>query len=47
MAKKFPLYPEGVCWGCDRYCMADSPGCGHGSIRTQHPIELLGADWLE
>lgn len=22
-------------------------GCGNGSSRTQHPIELLGDDWLE
>ncbi len=21
--------------------------CGNGSSRTQHPIELLGDDWLE
>ncbi|MBB3012775.1 hypothetical protein FHX62_001435 [Cupriavidus alkaliphilus] len=21
--------------------------CGNGSSRTQHPVELLGDDWLE
>ena len=48
MAKKFPikpLHPERVCWGCDRYCAADSMICGNGSERTQHPIELFGDDW--
>lgn len=50
MAKKIPLYPqhpERICWGCDRYCPAHSLSCGNGSSRTQHPIELLGDDWLE
>ncbi len=50
MAKKFPLYPrhpERICWGCDKYCSVDDMGCGNGSSRTQHPIELLGDDWLE
>ncbi|MFS8978487.1 DUF3079 domain-containing protein [Cupriavidus necator] len=50
MAKKFPIHPshpERVCWGCDKYCPADAMGCGNGSSRTQHPIELLGDDWLE
>ncbi|MDR0578740.1 MAG: DUF3079 domain-containing protein [Candidatus Accumulibacter sp.] len=48
MAKKFPLHPkhpERICWGCDRYCPVDSLGCGNGSTRAQHPIELLGEDW--
>ena len=48
MAKKFPLnppHPERICWGCDKYCPADSLGCGNGSGRTQHPAELLGEDW--
>lgn len=48
MAKKFPLQPsnpERVCWGCDRYCSATDLECGNGSSRTQHPIELFGADW--
>ncbi|RYG99526.1 MAG: DUF3079 domain-containing protein, partial [Alphaproteobacteria bacterium] len=33
MAKKFPivpLHPERICWGCDRYCAADSLLCGNG-----------------
>lgn len=50
MAKKFPLHPkhpERICWGCDKYCSADSLGCGNGSGRTQHPCELLGDDWYE
>lgn len=50
MAKKFPLHPkhpERICWGCDKYCPADSLACGNGSGRTQHPIELLGDDWYE
>lgn len=48
MAKKIPLnpkHPERICWGCDKYCPADSLGCGNGSGRTQHPVELLGEDW--
>ncbi|WP_082584480.1 DUF3079 domain-containing protein [Noviherbaspirillum sp. Root189] len=50
MAKKFPITPknpERVCWGCDRYCPADSLACGNGSERTQHPVELFGKDWQE
>ena len=50
MAKKFPikpLHPERVCWGCDRYCPANSLICGNGSERTQHPMELFGDDWME
>lgn len=48
MAKKFPIHPvnpERVCWGCDKYCPADSLACGNGSERTQHPVELFGTDW--
>lgn len=50
MAKRFPLHPahpERTCWGCDRYCPAQSMACGNGSDRTQHPEELFGADWAE
>ncbi len=50
MAKKFPLrpsHPERICWGCDRYCPADDLACGNGSDRTQHPVELMGDDWVE
>jgi hypothetical protein len=21
--------------------------CGNGNVRTQHPVEVLGNDWLE
>lgn len=42
-----PKNPERVCWGCDKYCPADSLACGNGTIRTQHPVELFGEDWLE
>lgn len=50
MAKKFPIHPihpERVCWGCDKYCPADSLACGNGSVRTQHPVELFGDDWQD
>jgi hypothetical protein len=49
-AKKFPIlpaHPERTCWGCDRYCPAHDMACGNGTERTQHPVELLGEDWLE
>jgi hypothetical protein len=42
-----PKHPERVCWGCKRYCPADSMSCGNGSDRTPHPVEVLGEDWLE
>lgn len=42
-----PLHPERVCWGCDKYCPAEDLACGGGTIRTPHPKELFGADWLE
>jgi len=42
-----PKHPERVCWGCDKYCSADDLRCGNGTIRTQHPVELFGEDWLE
>ncbi len=48
MARKFPIHPANphrVCWGCDRYCAADSMVCGNGSVRTLHPVELFGDDW--
>ncbi len=50
MAKKFPVAPKNpqrICWGCDRYCPADSLACGNGSERTQHPAELFGEDWMD
>lgn len=42
-----PPHPERVCWGCDRYCPAGDLACGNGTIRTPHPKELFGDDWLE
>jgi Protein of unknown function (DUF3079) len=48
--KKIPLHPKNpdrVCWGCDKYCPSDALVCGNGTIRTQHPVELFGEDWLE
>ena len=48
--QKFPIHPkhpERICWGCDKYCPADDLRCGNGTIRTPHPVELCGDDWLE
>lgn len=42
-----PKHPERTCWGCDLLCPADRLGCANGSIRTPHPAELFGDDWLE
>lgn len=42
-----PRNPERICWGCDKYCSADDLACGNGTIRTPHPVELFGEDWLE
>jgi hypothetical protein len=42
-----PKHPERICWGCDKYCSADDLRCGNGTIRTPHPVELFGEDWLE
>ena len=41
-----PRYPERICWGCDKFCPADDLACGNGTIRTPHPQELFGDDWL-
>ncbi len=46
----FPIHPkhrERICWGCDKFCPADDLRCGNGTIRTEHPIELIGEDWYE
>jgi hypothetical protein len=43
----YPRHPERVCWGCNKFCPAAELACGNGTIRTPHPIELLGEDWLE
>ena len=42
-----PKHPERICWGCDKYCAAGDLRCGNGTIRTQHPVELFGEDWME
>ena len=42
-----PKNPDRVCWGCDKYCPADELACGNGTIRTLHPVELFGDDWLQ
>jgi hypothetical protein len=42
-----PRNPERICWGCDKYCPASDLACGNGTIRTPHPVELFGEDWLE
>ena len=47
---RIPLLPkntERICWGCDTYCPADDLACRNGAIRTLHPAELFGEDWLE
>lgn len=50
VSRKFPASPKNphrICWGCDKYCPADSLACGNGSERTQHPVELFGEDWQQ
>jgi hypothetical protein len=42
-----PAHPERICWGCDKYCPADDLACGNGTIRTPHPLELFGDDWMD
>lgn len=42
-----PKHPERICWGCEKYCAATDLRCGNGTIRTQHPAELFGEDWIE
>jgi hypothetical protein len=42
-----PPHPERICWGCEKLCPAESLACGNGTIRTPHPAELFGEDWLE
>jgi hypothetical protein len=42
-----PKHPERVCWGCNQYCAAEALRCGNGTIRTPHPVELFGDDWLD
>jgi hypothetical protein len=42
-----PAHPDRICWGCPKYCPADDLACGNGTIRTPHPCELFGDDWLD
>jgi len=42
-----PVRPERICWGCDKLCPAEDLRCGNGTVRTMHPCELFGDDWLE
>ena len=42
-----PTHPDRICWACEKYCPADDLACGNGTIRTLHPIELFGDDWIE
>jgi hypothetical protein len=42
-----PIHPERIYWGCNRHCAVHDPACGTGTIRTPHPIEWFGDDWLE
>lgn len=42
-----PKHPERICWGCSLLCPAGELACGNGSIRTPHPAEIFGDDWLE
>ncbi len=42
-----PKHPERLCWGCEKLCPAHDLRCGNGTIRTQHPAELFGEDWME
>ena len=46
-APLMPKHPERICWGCNKYCPENDLACGNGTIRTPHPIELFGDDWLE
>jgi hypothetical protein len=42
-----PANPDRICWGCSKLCPAGELACGNGTIRTPHPVELFGDDWLE
>jgi hypothetical protein len=50
MSSKFPIHPshpERICWGCEKFCPEDDMCCGNGTIRSPHPVELMGEDWFE
>jgi hypothetical protein len=42
-----PKHPERICWGCEKFCPADDLCCGNGTIRSPHPVEIFGQDWVE
>jgi hypothetical protein len=46
-APLLPKHPERICWGCEKFCPGDDLACGNGTIRTPHPLELFGDDWVE
>lgn len=49
-SKRFPnhpSHPERLCWGCEKYCASSAMRCGNGSVRTPHPAELFGDDWMD
>jgi len=43
----YPKHPERICWGCADFCPAKDLACGNGTVRTPHPLELFGPDWVE
>ena len=45
-APLLPKHPERICWGCEKLCPAADLACGNGTIRTPHPMELFGEDWV-
>jgi hypothetical protein len=44
-APTHPKHPERVCWGCEKYCPANHLCCRE--TRVEHPVEVLGDDWLK
>jgi hypothetical protein len=41
-----PAHPERICWGCDKFCPDSELACGNATIRTPHPVELFGDEWV-
>ena len=44
MAKKFPIYPkhpERICWGCDKYCLAEDLQCGINNIMKEKNYKIV------
>ena len=42
-----PAHPERLCWGCDQLCAHDQLRCGNDTVRTPHPFELWGPQWVD